>query len=162
MVSIHKNKSRLIEMLKREDIGVIERFSEKAPGNRKWSLSFWRLDDQLSPKWFAKADGPLMSITSMKIFGSSLEDLYERALLNAFKSYLQMVVWDIDASSDSPMSECYAIRELEAPPASYWNPKPDTVWTLKRILKAKKLIQADVEKCKSIEALFLMDALWNG
>lgn len=45
MVSIHKNKSRLIEILKREDIGVIERFSEKAPGNRKWSLSFWRLDD---------------------------------------------------------------------------------------------------------------------
>lgn len=119
MISIHKNKSLLIEMMKLEYIGVIERSNEKAPGNRKWSLSFWRLDDRLSSKWFAKAGGPLMSITGVKIFSSSLEDLYERALLNAFKSYLQMVVWDIDASSDSPMSECYAIRELEAPPASY-------------------------------------------
>ena len=45
MVSIHKNKSLLIEMLEREYIGVIERFNEKASGNRKWSLSFWRLDD---------------------------------------------------------------------------------------------------------------------
>ena len=88
MISIHKNKSLLIEMLKLEYIGVIECSSEKALENRKWSLSFWRLDDQLLPKWFAKADGPLMSITSMKIFGLSLEDLYERALLNAFKSHL--------------------------------------------------------------------------
>lgn len=110
MINIHKNKSLLIEMLEREYIGVIERFNEKASGNIKWSLSFWRLDDQFSPKWFAKADCPLMSITNMKIFGSSLEDLYERALLDAFKSHLQMVVWDIDASLDSPMSECYAIR----------------------------------------------------
>lgn len=163
-ILLHRNKMHLIDLLKKVGIGIAESCNDNAPGNRKWKLSFWRLGEN-SPKWFGSKEGGRVEIGKKELYGRSLEDLYERALLNALKTSMRKVVWDEAASTLAPADEVFTAKdviEVRWRTGSIYSWARDPVPDIISMFRAKRLINLDIDNCRTVEEVFLLDAIGEG